>query len=363
MKKNLAIILSVCLLASSLTACSGNDNTATTAAASAAAEESKAGAEAGEKKEETAPAEKVTFKMGSTSPAGSFHETICQTFADNVKEVSGGAMTVEVNMGGVLGNTLSHYSQLGQGDLDFFMAALDTSSGLKEGKDMAVVLVPFLFNDEKHYEKFLESDLLKDMIGKIEQANGLKFMGSLSRQMPRGLSTSNTPVHSVEDVKNLKIRTPEATAMTTIWAAWGANPTVISGGELYSALQSGLADGQDNDVINTSTSAMYEVQKYYMEINYIYQNLFLWASAKNMEALTDEQRSQIEEALSKTYTEMSAQLDSMYEKEKQTMIDNGVEFVDVDVDSFRKATDAVVGQFDDKLYTKGLYEEIKALAD
>jgi len=188
-------------------------------------------------------------------------------------------------------------------------------------------------------------------------------MGSLSRQMPRGLSTSNTPVHSVEDVKNLKIRTPEATAMTTIWSAWGANPTVISGGELYSALQSGLADGQDNDVINTSTSAMYEVQKYYMETNYIYQNLFLWASAKNMEALTDEQRGQIEEALAKTYEEMSAQLDAMYAQEKQNMIDNGVEFVEVDLDSFRKATDAAIGQFDDKLYTKGLYEEIKALAE
>lgn len=356
MKKLLATLLSAGMLAATLAACGSSSSTP------AASADSTGGSSETTSASQETPAESITLKLGSTSPAGSFHETICNTFADNVKEVSGGTMTVEVNMGGVLGNTLSHYSQLAQGDLDFFMAALDSASGLKEGGDMAVVLVPFLFDDETHYNKFLESDLLAGMVGKIEEANGLKFLGSLSRQLPRGLSTTNTPVYTVADVKNLKIRTPEATAMTTIWSAWGANPTIISGGEMYSALQSGLADGQDNDVINSSTSAMYEVQDYYMELNYIYQNLFLWGSAKNYDAMSVQQQEWVNEALAKTYEEMSAQLDTMYVQEKQTMIDNGVEFIDVDLDSFREATAAAVGQFEGTLYSEGLYDEIRALA-
>lgn len=349
MKKALALGLCFCMLMGLLSGCgssaSGKNSTAASATASSADKE-----------------KKITLKLGCTSPVGTFHETIANTFADNVKKLSDGKITVEISMGGVLGNTLSHYSQLQQGDLDFFIAALDTASGLKEGSDMAVVLVPFLFENETHYKKFLSSDLMSGMIGKIENANGLKFLGSLSRQMPRGLSTTNVPVHTVADVKNLKIRTPEATAMTTIWTAWGANPTIISGGEMYSALQSGLADGQDNDVINTSSSALYEIQKYYMELNYIYQNMFLWASAKKFAALDSQQQAWIEKAVTETYDTLSTQIDSMYKDAKKTMTDNGMEFIDVDVDSFRKATTEAVGKFDGKLYTAGLYEQIRALA-
>jgi len=362
MKKMMAVVLSVCMSAMCLAGCGSGGSGSTTAAETKAAATQAAAESKAEAKEEPAAAEPITLKLGSTSPVGTFHETIATTFADTLKEVSGGAITVDVVMGGTLGNTMSHYSQMEQGDLDFFMAALDTSSGLKEGKDMGVVLVPFLFDDETHYQKFLESDLLKELVGKIEQANGLKFMGSLSRQLPRGLSTTSTPVYKVDDVKNLKIRTPEATAMTTIWSAWGANPVVISGGEVYSALQSGLADGQDNDVINTSTSAYYEIQDYYMELNYIYQNLFLWASAKNMNALSDQQQQWIAEAVDKTYDTLDQMVNSMYEEEKQKMIDNGVEFIDVDLDSFRNVTKEAVKEFEGSLYSEGLYDKIRELA-
>lgn len=358
MKKIISVILSICVSVTCLAGCSSGSSGQTAQTTVAKTE-----VKAEDTSKEEASAEPLTLKLGSTSPVGTFHETIANTFADTLKEVSGGMLTADVVMGGTLGNTMSHYSQMEQGDLDFFMAALDTASGLKEGSDMAVVLVPFLFDDEVHYNKFLESDVLKDMIGKIENANGLKFMGSLSRQLPRGLSTASVPVYSVEDVNNLKIRTPEATAMTTIWSAWGANPVVISGGELYSALQSGLADGQDNDVINTSTSAYYEIQKYYMELNYIYQNLFLWASAKNMDALTEQQQAWISEAIDKTYDKLDIMVNEMYETEKQKMIDNGVEFIDADLDSFRNVTKEAVGGFEGSLYSAGLYDKIRALID
>lgn len=364
MKKAIALLLSTLLLGTSLAACgsTGSTDNSGTAPTDAPDTSSDAADAADDASDAADSGEVVTLKLGSTSPVGSVHETFATTFADTLKEVSGGKMQVEVNMGGVLGNTLSHYSQLEQGDLDFFMAALDTASGLREGADMAVVLVPFLFESKEHYKAFLESDLLAGMISKIEDANGLHFLGSLCPQLPRGLSTTNVPVHSVEDVRNLKIRMPEATAMTTVWSAWGANPTIISGGETYSALQSGLADGQDNDVLSTSTSAYYEIQKYYMELNYIYQDLFLWASAKNFAALTEEQQGWVEDAVAQTYDKMDAALDQMYVEEKQKMIDNGMEFIDVDLDSFRKATDAAVGEFEGTLYSAGLYEQIKALA-
>ena len=138
---------------------------------------------------------------------------------------------------------------------------------------------------------------------------------------------------------------------------------MISGGELYSALQSGLADGQDNDVINTSTSAYYEIQDYYMELDYIYQNLFLWASAKNLAAMTDQQQAWVVEAVDKTYEKLDKLVNDMYKEEKQKMMDNGVEFIDADLDSFRSATAEAVGEFEGSLYSAGLYDQIRALAE
>ena len=369
-KKLLSLLLCAGMTTLLLGACGGgNADTASTSGTSAAttgtSESSEGDSTTAETPAETGSSEEaITLKYGATSPAGSIHETFANTFAQNLNEISGGLITVEVNMGGVLGNTMSHYSQMTQGDLDFFQAALDTGSGLRNGGDLAVVLVPFLFNDENHYYKFLESDLFKGMISEIESANGLRFMGELSKQLPRALSTSKVPVHSVADVANLKIRTPESTAMTEIWKAWGANPVVISGGEMYSALQSGLADGQDNDVVNSYSTALHEVQDYFMEINYIYQSMFLWMSEMTWSELSPQQQEWIEQAIEKTHGEMAELIDSSYESAKQGLIDGGMEFIeDVDLDSFREATANAIGTLEGSLFREGLYEEIRSMAD
>ena len=120
---------------------------------------------------------------------------------------------------------------------------------LKEGTDFSVCVVPLLFEDLDHYHKFLESDILKEMVAKVEAANGLKYMGPISDQAPRSLTTTNTPVKVPADLKNMKIRTPESPAITKMLTAWGANPMVVSGGELFQALQTGMVDGQDNDCL------------------------------------------------------------------------------------------------------------------
>lgn len=350
MKKALSFLLALCLSLSLLAGCASSPpaDSGTTSTG----DTSSTGGEI----------ESIELKFGCTGPEGSFQANSARAFKENLEEISGGKITVQLNLGGALGNTMSHYSQMENGDLDFFMAALDTASGLKDGGDLAVVLVPFLFDDEEHYQKFLHSDIFDTLIGKVEQANGLVMLGDLARQLPRGLSTTNTPVHTVADVKNLKIRVPESTAMTTIWSAWGANPTTLPATEVYSALESGMADGQDNDVNNSSTTLV-EVQRYYMELNYIYQDLFLWASAKNLDELNDTQRDWIDQAVSATYDEMYDLVEQNYKEAKERMVAGGMEFVDVDLDSFREATAEAVRQFDGKLYSAGLYDQIRALAD
>ncbi len=190
MKKALAILLALTICLSLLAACNGGDKPS--GSSQPPATQAPSGSNPTQAPDDV-PTEPIELKFGCTGTEGSFQALSAKTFKEQLEEISGGMITVQLNLGGVLGNTLSHYSQMGSGDLDFFMGALDTASGLKDGGDLAVVLVPFLFDDEEHYQKFLDSDLFSQLVAPVEAANGITWLGDLTHQMPRGLSTK-TPV-------------------------------------------------------------------------------------------------------------------------------------------------------------------------
>ena len=301
------------------------------------------------------------LKIGSTSPAGSSHHQVLQYFQEKLKTVSGGKLDATLHMGGTLGTTAQEYAQLKEGSLDIFLTAFDTASVLKGGKDFTVVCVPFVFDDIDHYMKFVESDLCKSMIADVESQNGIHFMGVITPSLPRALSTTNKAVSTVEDVRNLKIRVPETQSIYEMWKAWGANPVIIAGGETYTALESGLADGQDNDVSSTYSSGYAEIQKYYTELNYVQQALVTWFSQKNWDSLTDEQKGWINQAMEETCAEYSVIMEESYATSKQALIDGGVTFVEPDLQSFKDATAEAVKSMDGVLFTSGLYDQIRAL--
>lgn len=343
-----------------LTACGGGK---TTAPAASNGNGGSAGTESEKKAEAGEASDGMTLKVGVPAPTGSFQYEVLVLLGENLESASGGTMKLDIAAGGVLGNTASHYSQMAQGTLDLFCTGFDTANALKEGKDFQVVTVPFLFDDLDHYKKFLASDILKEMLAPVESANGLRFAGVVSDQAPRALTTAKTPIEKVDDVKNLKIRCQESPAIVDVWTAMGANPMIVSGGELFSALQSGQVDAQDNDLINSYTSSFSEVQKYFMPLDYIYSDLILWMSQKTYDKLTEEQRASFDEAVSKTYEEMSDKVwNELYVKYEQAFKDEGVTIVDVDKSGFQAIAGEYAVKQDGTLWTTGLYQQIRDLA-
>lgn len=307
-------------------------------------------------------AEELTLKLGITAPTGSFQFDVVQKLDENLQEVSGGSMKLDIQAGAVLGNTAAHYSQMNAGTLDLFQTAFDTASTMKESDDFQIVTVPFLFDDMDHYKKFLESDVLAEMIAAVEGPNGVRFAGISSDQAPRALTTTDKPVYTIDDVKNLKIRCPESPSIVAVWKALGANPMIVSGGELFSALQSGQVDGQDNDLINSYTSSFSEVQKYFMPLDYVYSDLVIWMSQKTYDKMTEEQRAFFDEAMDKTYEEMSSLVwDELYPKYEQAFQDEGVEMIDVDKSGFAAVAEEYAAEQDGKLWSEGLYQRIRDL--
>ena len=185
MKKNLFLkgtAIGLCM--AMLTACGASGTPASSGASSSA--DTQTAATEGTK----------TLKVGITAPTGSFQFDVLTTLNENLQEVSGGTMNLDIAAGGALGNTAAHYSQMAQGTLDLFCTGFDTAPAMKNADDFSVVTVPFLFNDLDHYKKFLDSDVLQGMIDKVAEPNGVVFGGVISDQAPRALTTTNKPLHA-----------------------------------------------------------------------------------------------------------------------------------------------------------------------
>ena len=303
--------------------------------------------------------EAVTLKLGTTAPPTVQVSQSAAMFGEKLEAISGGKMTLDINYAGALGTTAQHYSQMEQGDLDMFVTAFDTETAMKDSQDFAIFVAPYAFDDNDHLRAFLETDKFREMLTKVENANGVKYLGMTGNLLPRALSTKNTPVVTPDDLKGLKIRTPESTAVVEVWSAWGATPVQTPGSEIYSSLESGLMDGQDNDVIGMTGTKLYEVQSYYMEINYIMQGNVMWISQKTWDSLNETQQGWIMEAMQQTDAEFSTDLEAQYAAAKQENIDNGITFVEFDIEAFRASAADVIDKLDGQLWSAGLYEYIR----
>ncbi len=363
MKKALLMLLATSM---TVTLCACGQKTpepATQAAQTEAAKTEAAQTEAAET--EAAPAEEVEaiqLKLGTTGPAPGDDVYVASTyFADAIEEVSGGKITVEVIGSGALGTTAQHYAQLKEGSLDFFTTAFDTATTMVGGEDFAVVACPYLFRDIDHYQAFLDSDLLKEMLAPVEEANNVVYLGPLGFRLPRGLNCT-FPIHSVSDVANLKIRTPDTASTLKVWEAMGANPMIISASDLYTSLQSGICDAQENDYKTSYNNGWMEAAHYYMELDYIQQGNVLYISNSTWSTLNDQQKEWIKEALAKAHKSFNDDADKALVEMKDKIAADGYEFVeDVDIQSFRDKAAEAVETLDGSLWSAGLVEKIKAI--
>ncbi len=212
-------------------------------------------------------------------------------FAENVNERSGGSINVKVYHSGQLGNDREGIESTRIGTIDIMFAG---TGGYSTFYDKTKVFdLPFLFDDaEQAYEVVngpVGEEIFADM-GKF----GLVYLSTGDNGM-RHISTSNTPINTVEDVKGLKIRVPGISTYVDLWTYWGSAVTPMPVTELYMGLKTGIVEAQDNAPYHSVASKVYEVQNYYSMINYMWMGLTMVMNNAKWATLTDEQQKIIKE--------------------------------------------------------------------
>jgi TRAP-type transport system periplasmic protein len=306
-------------------------------------------------------AQSTVIKLAHVAPPTSSFQVAATRMNDALQKVSNNTMQLEIIPGGTLGNIPQLWGQVRAGSLDMHLADMAAITAMKEARSFSITNMPYLFRDEAHYVNFVASPVFGEMMNEVETAANMKFVGFLGQRPPRALSTGKTPVKSLADIKGLKVRTPEIGAITDAFKAFGASPTPIRAAELYTALQTGLVDGQDNGITDTVSAGYIEVQKYFSPIDYLQSGIGVWISAKRWSSLTPQQQGW----LSKAAQDAGVAAKAAYTAEKNDAFAKakakGMQVLDVDKSGFQRIGAELINAKDGVDWPKGLADRIRAL--
>lgn len=180
--------------------------------------------------------------------------------AEIVKEKTQGRITIEVYDSAQLGDEKSVIEQIQFGGID--MARVSLSPLSEFDKSLNVLQLPYLYRDSTHMWKVLEGPIGQKLLKGIESKGivGLSWFDAGARNF----YNSKKAVNKIEDLAGLKIRVQESAMMMDMVKALGANPTPMAYGEVYSALQTGVIDGAENNWPSYESTSHYEVAKYFV---------------------------------------------------------------------------------------------------
>ncbi len=205
-----------------------------------------------------------TMKFGHSMPNDTSRHQSLLKFKDYVESKSEGQIVVEIYPSGQLGKEAEMLEALKLGSQEGYIGGVFDSITPK----LNLYLMPFLFADQDALMRFADSDLAAQ-INKDAEQYGIKLLAN-GDAGSRNVTNNIRPVHTPADMKGLKMRTPPVEAIIKTMEALGANPVSIPYVEVYMALKTGVADGQENPFMNIATMKFQEVQKYMTIMHYLF---------------------------------------------------------------------------------------------
>jgi TRAP-type transport system periplasmic protein len=201
-------------------------------------------------------------------------------FGELLKASSGGKITVKLYASGSLGNDVTMISALQGGTLD--MTVPDASTLTSHVKDFGVLNLPYTFNTEAEADAVLDGPLGKKMLAKLPEKGliGLAFWENGFRHV----TNKNKAIKSAADFAGLKLRVIPNPLFIETFNAIGANAVPLPFPELYTAMETGAVDGQENPVATILASKFYEVQKNLVLSRHMYSVWVMLMSKKKWDA-------------------------------------------------------------------------------
>ena len=243
----------------------------------------------------TGVAAQTVLRFGHANSPGEVAHDLYKEFADNVTKKSGGQLTVRVFPSEQLGKEVDLLQQLKSGALDISSPSMPTLNSMVPAFEMPSA--PFLWKDWKEAEAVIRGSAMEPIWTELKDKHNIVPLTKIWYWGWRNFTFGTKEVRKPEDMAGLKVRVPESPIWVEMVRGFGAAPTPIPFGEVYTALQQKTVDGQENPIPTIFSRKFYEVQGVLSMSRHMLQNNTILINKSSMEKLKPElQKLLIDEA-------------------------------------------------------------------
>ena len=300
--------------------------------------------------------EPVVLKLGHVWSDSEIQAQAVVKFKEEVEKTTDGKLKIEIFPNGSLGKDQDLLEGLKIGSADIWVGGAGVLSGSSDTAQ--IFTMPFIFDNKDHFDTVYNGEVGQDIADKILAESGYKILSYWARGA-RWL-TVNKEVNTPKDLAGLKIRVPESPVFMKSWQQLGAAPTPMAFGEVFTSLQQGVIDGQENPLSLIYNSKFNEVVDYLIRTEHVREPITVVISDKKFNSLSTEFQKTLLDAVNgdaKTYT---AEKVTIGESDYLTKLqEGGMKLIEPDLAKFQEK---LVG-FVDKEFpvVKEVFEKIRSV--
>ena len=332
-KKVLAVLIVAALAVSVVTGCGGSSSPSKSGSASGSASGSTSAAAAGGE---------YAMKSGSTTPDTHPYNLGMKRLNELLQEKTNGAVSVDHFGSSQLGGERDLIEGLQLGSVQMCCISTAPLSGFTDS--FLVFDLPFIFETSEQARAVMDSDVGTEILNSVED-QGLVGVCWFENGF-RNVTNNVKPINKPEDLKGLKIRTMENQMHMAAFQIMGADPTPMAMGEVFTALQQGTIDGEENPVPIVESNKLDEVQKYNSLTGHLFSPAPVFISKDYYDGMPEEYQKAVMEAGKESVEYQREQIDEQTASGIEVMKERtGMETNEVDKSLFKDATAPLYDQY------------------
>lgn len=293
----------------------------------------------------TASAADITLKLGHLANEENTWHKAAVKFGEELSSLTDGRIAVEVFPNESLGKEIDLINGMQLGTVD----ATITGESLQNWAPMAALLaVPYAYKSLEHMDEVASGEIGENIKAQIIEKAQIRPLAYFARG-PRNL-TSKRAIASPDELNGLKLRVPNVPLFVDVWKSLGAQPTPMAFSEVFTSLQNGTIDGQENPLALIKSANFNEVQKFINKTEHVRSWIYLTVSEITWAKLSDDDKAAMQKAALNAQAYERALFLEDETKLVQELTDRGMTFVEVDGAAFAaKAKDAVLANVNDEI--------------
>ncbi|OLS62512.1 TRAP transporter substrate-binding protein [Pseudomonas putida] len=280
----------------------------------------------------------LDIKFADVHPAGYPTVVAEQNMGKKLEEATKGEITFKMFAGGVLGSEKEVIEQAQIGAVQMARVSLGIVGPVVP--DVNVFNMPFVFRDHDHMRKVIDGEIGQEILDKITNSEfnlvALAWMDGGTRSL-----YTKKPVRSLEDLKGMKIRVQGNPLFLDMMNAMGGNGIAMDTGEIFSALQTGVIDGAENNPPTLLEHNHFQSAKYFTQTSHLILPEPVVMSKTTWNKLTPDQQALVKKVAREAQFEERALWDAKSAASEEKLKAAGVEFIVVDKKPFYDATASV----------------------